>query len=65
MIASDLTDAPYTLAGFFLLGGVVGFIAAVRLFRLVLDHVDRLIPQLKTYIDPDGPPVVDRDQEAP
>jgi hypothetical protein len=37
--AADWTEAPYTLAGVFIVGGIVGFIAAVRLFRLVLEYV--------------------------
>jgi hypothetical protein len=39
VIAADWTQAPYTLAGFFLVGGVVGFIAAVRLFRLAMEYL--------------------------
>jgi hypothetical protein len=38
-VIADITDEPYTWAGVFLLGGVVGFIAAVRLFRLSLEYL--------------------------
>jgi hypothetical protein len=31
--------APYTLAGVFIIGSVLGFIAAVRVFRLVLEYL--------------------------
>jgi hypothetical protein len=31
--------AAYTLAAAFIIGGIAGFVAAVRLFRLVLEYV--------------------------
>jgi len=36
---SDL--APYTIAGAFILGSVLGFVAAVRLFRLVIEYLKK------------------------
>jgi hypothetical protein len=60
-MAGSLNFDSYAIPGAFIVGTVVGFVAAIRIVRLVWEHMRKV----ESSIDHLGKSGVERSQEAP